>query len=85
MPASLTAMPGPVPDRAGAYDLAALGYTEEEFLLQGTAESYQLEGARGRDGRWSVRAADEAPFTTRLLLRRPANDAISAARWWSSG
>ena len=42
-------LPGPVPMPAGAYDLAALGYVEEEFLLEGTAESYTLVGERSRD------------------------------------
>jgi Alpha/beta hydrolase domain len=68
-------IPGPIPDPAGAYDLAALGYTEHEFLLDGTASSYRLTGERTPDGRWSVEPADEVPFATRVLLRRPAEDA----------
>ena len=39
--ARLTPMPGPIPDPAGAYDLAALGYTEQEFLLEGTRQPEQ--------------------------------------------
>jgi len=73
--ARLTPMPGPIPDPAGAYDLAALGYTEQEFLLEGTANSYRLTSERTPDGRWSVQPADEAPYATRMLLRRPAADA----------
>ncbi len=73
--ARLTPMLGPIPDPAGAYDLAALGYTEQEFLLEGTANSYRLTSERTPDGRWSVQPAAEAPFTTRVLLRRPAADA----------
>jgi hypothetical protein len=73
--ARLTPIPGPIPDPAGAYDLAALGYTEQEFLLEGTACSYALTGERTPGGRWSVQTADEARFTTRVLLRRPAADA----------
>jgi Alpha/beta hydrolase domain len=73
--ARLTPIPGPIPDPAGAYDLAALGYTEQEFLLEGTACSYALTSERTPDGRWSVQTADEAPFTTRVLLRRPTADA----------
>jgi Alpha/beta hydrolase domain len=73
--ARLTPIPGPIPDPAGAYDLAALGYTEQELLLEGTARSYQLTSERTPDGRWSVQPAAEAPFTTRMLLRRPAADA----------
>lgn len=74
MTASLSPLPGAVPVTAGAYDLAALGYVEEEFALTGTAHSYRLTGERGRDGRWAVEAGDKAPFTTRVLLRRPASD-----------
>ncbi|HEY2314948.1 MAG TPA: alpha/beta hydrolase domain-containing protein [Streptosporangiaceae bacterium] len=72
--ARLTAIPGRIPDPAGAYDLAALGYTEQEFLLEGTAHSYRMSGERTADGRWSVEPADQAPYTTRVLLRRPADD-----------
>jgi hypothetical protein len=69
----LRPLPGPVPAPAGAYDLGQLGYVEEEFLLEGVADSYQLEGERTADGRWSAAAADTAPFTTRILVRRPAD------------
>jgi hypothetical protein len=74
-PGTLRPLPGPLPDRAGAYDLAALGYIEQEFLLAGTARSYRLAGERTTDGRWAVEPADQASFTTRVLLRRPADDA----------
>ncbi len=75
MTASLSPLSGAVPVTAGAYDLAALGYVEQEFALSGRARSYRLTGERGPDGRWAVEPADEAPFTTRVLLRRPAADA----------
>jgi hypothetical protein len=73
MTSSLQPLPGRVPDPAGAYDLARLGYTEQEFLLTGTAESYRLAAGRGPDGQWPVLRADAAPFTTRVLLRQPAD------------
>ena len=73
--AQLSPMPGRIPDPAGAYDLAALGYTEQEFRLEGTAHSYRLTSERTLDGRWSVEPAEAAPFTTRVLFRRPAGDA----------
>jgi len=74
-PATLRPLPGRIPDPAGAYDLAALGYTEQEFLLEGTASSYRLMSERTTDGRWSVEPIDPSPFVTRVLLRRPADDA----------
>ncbi|MGO8960043.1 MAG: alpha/beta hydrolase domain-containing protein [Streptosporangiaceae bacterium] len=71
----LTELPGSVPVTAGAFDLAGLGYSEQEFRLDGTAQAYQLTGERAPDGRWPVQAIDRAPFTTRVLLRRPADPA----------
>ncbi|MCU1346508.1 MAG: hypothetical protein JWL70_2774, partial [Acidimicrobiia bacterium] len=64
-------LPGPVPMPVGVYDLDALGYVEEEFLLHGSARSFSLVGDRTADGRWDAEAGDTAPFTTRLLVRRP--------------
>jgi hypothetical protein len=66
-------------------DLAALGYVEEEFTLTGTASSYRLTGPAGADGRWSCEPADTAPFSTRLLVRRPTDPArftgIAVVEW----
>ncbi len=68
---------GPAPTPAGAYDLKALGYVEEEFFLEGEAASFALAGERTADGRWGARPAETAPFVTRLVTRRP----IDAARF----
>ncbi len=72
-PAGLRPLAGPVPTPAGAYDLAALGYLEDEFVLTGEAASYRLLGGRTTDGRWSAEAAATAPYATRILVRRPAD------------
>lgn len=71
--AALRPLPGPPPGAAGTYDLGALGYVEEEFLLEGTAQSYRIAGERSRDGRWSAEPGEEAAYTTRILVRRPAD------------
>jgi hypothetical protein len=49
-------------------DLAAHGYVEEEYLASGTAGVYDW----GADNKAVVRTAD-APYTTRMLVRRPIN------------
>jgi Alpha/beta hydrolase domain len=72
-PAGLRPLPGPSPVPAGAYDLRALGYTEDEFLLSGDARSYRLDGDRDTGGRWEPGLAGTAAFTTRVLVRRPAD------------
>ena len=51
-------------------DLAKLGYVEEEFVISGTANVYNW----GTDGNLTVKTAN-APYTTRILVRRPANAA----------
>jgi hypothetical protein len=45
-----------------SYELAALGYSNEEFFLEGTARSYGP-------------AASEAPYRTRAVVRRPLDAA----------
>lgn len=79
--------PGPVPQVTGpvtggvkgfpqtssAIDLTASNYVEEEFFLSGTATSYEKEGEWLDDGRWAVRSSQTAPYTTRMLVRRPAD------------
>ncbi|UGQ11187.1 hypothetical protein LO772_31020 [Yinghuangia sp. ASG 101] len=82
--ATATALPGrrpspTEPNNLGsldfAYDLRNLGYIEEEFLLSGTAHAYELIGGRGGDGQWSACRSASAPFTTRLVVRRPTDSA----------
>ncbi|GAA3387427.1 alpha/beta hydrolase domain-containing protein [Cryptosporangium minutisporangium] len=58
-----------------AQDLPALGYTEEEFKVEGTATSYTADGNLGSDGKWNVKPASQAPYTTRVVVRRPTNPA----------
>jgi hypothetical protein len=66
----------PPPSESGAanaspLDLNALGYVEHEFFFVGDAVSYTLTSERTSDGRWDVAEAGSAPFTSRLLVRRP--------------
>jgi hypothetical protein len=64
------------------YDLAVLGYEEAEYRVEGTAFSYELKGGgeRGADGRWEVTQGGEAPYRTRIVVRRPIDpDRFSGA------
>ncbi|HEY8525687.1 MAG TPA: alpha/beta hydrolase domain-containing protein [Acidimicrobiales bacterium] len=45
-------------------DLAAAGYVEEEFIVEGEADAYSLTGER---------LATDVPYRTRILVRRPTN------------
>lgn len=67
------------PFAASMLDVAALGYREDEFFIEGMATKYrQVDGSEwGRDGLWRAEPAGSAPYKTRLLIYRP----IDAARF----
>ena len=82
-PAAAVTLPtatGPIPATAESYplmssaklqavvDLPKAGYVEEEFFVSGRANVYDW----GADGALTVRTA-AAPYTTRILVRRPAD------------
>lgn len=58
-----------------AFDLRSVGYTQSEFFLSGQASSYAPAAPLGPDGRWRVAPATSAPYTTRIVVYRPANPA----------
>src|SRR5258705_285570 len=73
-----TTVTGPVagqPSSLSAVDLAAHGYVEEEFVVEGTARAYEPATPLTQDGHWSVKEASTAPYRTRVLVRRPKNPA----------
>ena len=49
------------------------GYVEEEWFVSGQATSYEPVGELTTDGRWAVRPAAGAPYSTRILVRRPVD------------
>ena len=69
--ATIKEIPGVTPDVMRDYELTTLGYEETEFTIEGSATSYVLQGERGEDGRWEVVPGAEAPFRTRIVVRRP--------------
>ena len=76
------AVTGPVSGGNGAivlqgtsFDLGRTGYTQSEFFVSGTARSYTPAAPLGSGGRWQVTPASTAPYTTRMVVYRPANPA----------
>ena len=57
------------------FDLALVGYEQAEYFLSGTARSFAPVEELTPDGRWSVEAADEADYTTRIVVVRPSDPA----------
>ena len=61
----------------GAYfgDIGDIGYVEEEFFIEGTAQRYAPVGGLGKEGSWTIEAVSTAPYKTRFIVRRPADPA----------
>ena len=71
--ATVSNVPGRPVLLLSGFDLATVGYTEEEFFISGNACSYKLDGAPTADGRWDAKKADIAPYTSRIVVLRPAD------------
>jgi hypothetical protein len=61
------------PVNAAPLDLAAYGYVEEEYFLEGNATAYDWRSPPGEDGVWSVKTTTTAHYKTRILVRRPTD------------
>jgi len=61
----------------GAYfgDISEVGYMEEEYFIEGTAQRYAPVGEIGKDGNWTIEAVSAAAYKTRFIVRRPADPA----------
>lgn len=71
----VTAVPGKPNLLIGAYDVASLGYTEDEYFISGEATSYSSATPLGTDGNWRARPLSKAGYTIRLVVLRPKNAA----------
>jgi hypothetical protein len=55
--------------------LEGTGYEQHEYVAAGTATSYKPVGAMGGDGRWTFEPDAQAPYRTRIIVRRPSDPA----------
>jgi hypothetical protein len=62
-------------------------FKEDEFFLSGKATKYAPVGTLGDDGAWNVTPDGTAPYTTRVLVRRPADpkafNGIVVVEWYN--
>jgi hypothetical protein len=71
-PPTVTAVPGTPTLPAGNSNFSEAGYVMEEFFLSGTATAYKETAPPDAAGRWSVQPDRTAPYTTRIVVIRPA-------------
>jgi len=55
------------------FDLAQVGYMQEEYFISGTANAYTSAAPLTRDGMWTVTPGETSGYKTRILVYRPAN------------
>jgi hypothetical protein len=74
----VTTITGPVTGGKGSpslavttFDLASLGYVENEYFVAGTATSYTAPTPLSSDGKWRATPAATAPYETRIVVIRP--------------
>ncbi|MCU0309746.1 MAG: hypothetical protein MUE36_02230 [Acidimicrobiales bacterium] len=51
------------------------GYVEEEYFVTGDAPSYEPTAPLTEDGRWTLTEGPEAPYASRVVVRRPVDPA----------
>ena len=69
----VTHAPGKPKLLLGAYDLAEVGYTDDEFFVSGSATAYAPVGHQGPDGHWRATPSGSAGYTIRIVVLKPAD------------
>ncbi|MCX2932028.1 alpha/beta hydrolase domain-containing protein [Mycobacterium sp. CVI_P3] len=59
----------------GAYDIASLGYTDDEYFVSGSASAFASVAELGADGRWEAIPSGSADYTTRIVVLKPSDPA----------
>jgi hypothetical protein len=54
-----------------ALDPATVGYTVEEYFIEGNASSFTPVGELASSGRWNVTTGTAAPYKTRIVVWKP--------------
>ena len=59
--------------RAQTFDLADVGFVEQEYFVEGTAISFRNVNQLLADGIWETEPAEEASFRVRIVVHKPAD------------
>jgi len=58
-----------------SFDVASVGYKQEEYFLSGTATAFTNVNELAPDGRWQVEPGATAAYTTRIVIYSPISPA----------
>ena len=75
------------PFTAALLDLSQFGFIEDEYFIEGTANTYRPDPDKtfGSDGDWDAVVTGTYPYKSRFLVRRPADRGNSTVRSSWSG
>ena len=59
--------------QANAFDLADVGYEQQEYFLDGTATAFANTNEFLNDGLWQAEPGEQAEYKTRILVHRPVD------------
>jgi len=59
------------PFTSSIVDLSTHGYSETELFFEGDATAYAVQGEMTEDGKWQLMETTQAPFKSRMIVRRP--------------
>ena len=71
----VTHAPGTPKLLLGSYDIADLGYIDDEYFVAGTACAYAPVERLGADGHWTAAPSGSAEYTIRIVVLKPADAA----------
>ncbi len=55
------------------FDLAQVGYVQQEYFISGTASAYTSSDTSAADGKWTAVPGSSAAYKTRILVYMPAD------------
>jgi len=62
--------------QANAFDLADIGYEEQEYFLEGTATAFTNLNELANDGLWQAEPGEQANYKTRIVVHRPVDASL---------
>ncbi len=55
------------------FEPSSVGYARDEYFVEGDAVAYAQDGKLRANGKWNVTEGETAPFTTRIVVYKPAD------------
>lgn len=71
IPLVFSSQPADALNGTAVFDLASVGYMQQEFFIEGVADAYAPTSPLTTDGHWAVAPSSQASYRTRIVVNRP--------------